>query len=321
MPHSVTIAATADALNQFVVRYGTKIHQKLKNGLEFERDLPKAPTENTYTGETIVVSSLVQPYQHAFTPNNTEAFDGVDSVIRPIKVDLQFTAEQLEKFFSKWRANWFDTDPEDIRSNYAGYVIGQHMLPQITEELNTISWAGAFASPTPGTPGALLTSVDGYKTNLATHISDGRITPINTGALVASTMVAQVRAFCAAIPEPYRYKTGILEMSKTWAQAYADDYQAKFPSRKVTEDMPDQLYLRVDHYNKTIIGRTCMEGSARIICRFPDLESMIVVTRVGKPDMFQFRFQVFDRTLKVMAEIYRAYNWETLLHCFVNEQV
>lgn len=320
MPHTVNIESTAAALNQFMVRYGTRIHQKLKQGLEFERNVPRVRAEYAYSGQDVTVSSLLQPYQVAFTPNNTESFDGITSYLRPLKVDLQFSAEQLEKFFSKWKANWFDTDPEEIRAKYAGYIIGQHILPQVTEELNLASWAGQYVAPTAGTAGAVLASVDGYRVNLADHINDGRLTPITTGALVSTTMVEQVREFCAGIPEPYRYRTGKLYMSKTHAQAYADNYQSLYPSRKVTEEMPNELYLRVDHYNKTIVGVTAMEGSNRIICQFDDLDGMIVGEREGKPSFFQFRFQAFDRTLKCFAEIYRFYNWETCLHTFVNDQ-
>ena len=109
-------------------------------------------------------------------------------------------------------------------------------------------------------------------------------------------------------------------MAKSKAQDFADDYQAKFPNRKVNEEEQDKLYLKVDHYNKTIKGLTCMEGSDRIILVFDNLESLLIGKRTGFPPFFRFRFQEFDRTLKVMAEIYRFYGAETCLHMFTNEQ-
>jgi hypothetical protein len=47
---------------------------------------------------------------------------------------------------------------------------------------------------------------------------------------------------------------------------------------------------------------------------------MIVGTRTGYPQYFNFRFEPVDRNLKCFAEIYRFYNFETTQHCFVNEQ-
>lgn len=320
MPHSITIAGAAAGLNQFANKFSDKIHQSLKDQLEFDVMLPQVSCDESYTGQEITVSGMLQPYQHQFTPNNEEEFDGITSTIQVAKVDLQFTAEQLEKFKNKWRNNWFTPNPEDIRSTYAGYVMGQHILPQLGEELNEASYKGATAAIVPGTPGAILESFDGYATRIAGHITDGRLVPITTGALVEGTMVTQVRNFCKAIPRQYRYKKGTLFMSKTNAQKYADNYQNTYTTRKVNEEEQDKLYLKVDHFNKMIKGMTCMEGSDRIICVFDNLDSMIVGKRKEFPDYFNFRFQEFDRTLKVFAEIYRFYNFETCIHTFVNDQ-
>lgn len=320
MPHTVTLTDASNAMNQFCVQFGPRINQIMRQGLEFERDLEQVQCEHTYTGTDVNVSDALQPYQSQFTPNNTEEFTGIDSTLRPAKVDLLFTAAQLEQFFSKWKCNWFTPDPNEIRSTYAGYVIGQHILPKLIEELNLASYAGEYVAPTAGTPGAVLESFDGFETNVLTHISDGRLTPITTGALVESTMVAQVRAFCKAVPEPYRYKTGKIYMSKTNAQKYADNYQTAYPARTATIDTPDSMYQRVDHYNKTIVGMTCMEGSDRMIMQFDNLPGMLVGKRTGFAPYFNFRFQEFDRTLKCLAEIYRFFNFETCLNTFVNDQ-
>jgi hypothetical protein len=89
----------------------------------------------------------------------------------------------------------------------------------------------------------------------------------------------------------------------------------------INEQAVSGLRLRVDDYNKQIVGVTAMEGSDRIVCVFDNQESMIVGTRIGYPQYFNFRFEPVDRNLKCFAEIYRFYNFETTKHCFVNEQV
>lgn len=321
MAHAITIEAAASGLNQFVQRFSPTIHQSMKQMLELEAELPFVDTDYAYTGQEVALTDILQPYQHQFTPNNEETYDGITSFLRPIKADLQFTAEQLEKFFAKWRANWFTPDAADIERGYAAYILNNHVVPQLMEELNSASWAGQYVAPTPGTAGAVLESVDGFKKAIADQITAGRLSPITTGAFTASTIVDQVRAFCDDIPEPYRYRTGKIFMSKTLAQQYSDRYKVQYQGNSAVIADPDGLRLRVDDYNKTIVGITAMEGSSRIVCVLDNMESMIIGTRTGFPRLFNFRFQEFDRTLKCMAEIYRFYSFETCLHCFVNDQV
>lgn len=320
MAHTISIEATAAGLQQFVQRFSPQIHSQLRQSLEFEANLPFVETDYAYTGQEGEVTDLLQPYQPQFTPKGDESYDGITSYLKPIKIDKLFEAEELEKFFSRWRANWFTPDPEQTKMTYVQYLMQQLVGPKLNEELNLVSWKGEFVAPTPGTAGAVLESCDGFKTVIAAHINSGRITPINTGVVDTAEMVAYVRDFCKAVPEPYRYYGGTIYMSKTNAQAYADDYQEKYPSRRVTEEQPDQLYLRVDHYNKTIKGCTAMEGDDRMIMVFNNLESMIIGTRTGYPRYFNFRFEPEDRNLKVFAEIYRFYNFETTKHSFFSDQ-
>lgn len=322
MANTVTIAAASTGLNQFVQRNSDRISQSLQVGLEFENDLPFVEADYAYVGQDVAISGGFQPYQAQFTPNNTEAFDGITNLLRPVKVDLQFTADQLEKFFSRWRANWFNADPSLIQSTYAGYVIQNHILPSVIEDMNQASWSGVYSAPTPGTAGAASASVDGFAKTIADQITATRLTPITTGAITTMD-VATVRAFCADIPEPYRYRQGKIFMSKTHAQSYSDNYKTTYSgnSAVINDQAVQGLRLRVDDYNKTIVGVTAMEGSDRVICVFDNLDSMIIGTRTGYPRYFNFRFETEDRNLKAFAEVYRFYGFETCKHMFVNEQV
>jgi hypothetical protein len=282
--------------------------------------VPFVQADSAYSGQDATVTGGLQAWQPTFTPNNSENWDGVDSYLRPMKVDLIYTAEQLEKHFSKWAAQYFDTDPNDIRNGYAAYIMEKVMKPKIMEDLNKASWAGEYVAPTPGTPGEPLKSVDGYKKMIADHINAGNLTPITTGALDFSTAVEQIRDACASLADPYRYAPGVIYMSKTNAQLYHDDYLDKYPTRRVAEETPDQMYLRVDNYNKRIVGLTAMEGSDRMIWQFNNQPGMVIGTRTGKARYFNFRFEPEEYTLKAFAVIYRFYNFDTLLHTFVNDQ-
>lgn len=321
MAHGVTINSTGNALAQYCVKYGKTIHQDIRQNLELESRLPMVSCDYAYQGQDVSVSNLLQPYQKGFTPNNVETFGGVLNTLELAKVDLEFDWTEMEKFFDKWKCNWFQAGQAEQDWTYPKYIMSQVVLPKVIEEINMNSWGGVYAAPTPGTAGAYLTTFTGFKKKIEDAITATTLTPIVTGAFVATTMVAQVRDFCKDLPQLYRYKSGTIYMSKTNAQMYADDYQAKFPSRQVTENTPDQLYLRVDHMNKTIVGLDCMEGSNRIFVNFSGMDSMIVGTRSGMPTMPNFRIHVEDRSLHVLSEFYRFYGFETMKHLFVNDQV
>jgi hypothetical protein len=326
MAHSVSIDATASALNQFMAKYSPTLQVKMKQGLEWESQLPFVDCDYAYTGQDVTIGNLAQPYQKAFTPNNSESFDGITSYLRPIKVDLEYDDAQLEKFFAKWRAQWFTPDPEQKRTGYFSYMLNDVILPQAMEDLNNIAWAGEYSAPTPGTAGAVLESADGFKKNIADQVTAGRLVPLVTGAWpVSPTMgdgdvVDYVRSFIKLIPEPYRYKTGKIFMSKTKAQLYADDYRDKYQRNVEVPNDRNGLFARVDDFNKTIVGMTSMEGDDRMICTFDNADSMLIGTRTGFPQYFNFRFENEDRKLKVFSEVYRFFSFETCLHMFVSDQ-
>lgn len=323
MAHAINIQTTANSLGQHCVTYSNEIHSKLRQGLEWEQSnsgVPFVQADYIYTGQEVEVADVMQPYQYQFTPNNTEEWDGIDSTLRPIKIDLEFTLDQLEKFYNKWKCEFFDAGKDPMTYTYWRWIVENKTMPKFEEELNLASWAGEFVAPTPGTAGTPLQSVDGFGKRFTDLIAAGRMAPIVTGAFTPTTMVEQVRDFVKQIPHPYRDRQGIIEMSWDNALAYAEDYQEQYPSRKVVEETPDTKYLRVDHLNKVIIGRKAMNGSNRMICRFPNLDSMIIGTREGYNLYPTLRVRALERSVRIVGEFYRFYSLETTKHVFVNDQ-
>lgn len=320
MAHNISIEATAAALNQFVAQADQQIHQKMRVGLEFESELSFVNTEHTFTAHNIEMSNLLQPYQSQFTPNNTETWDAVENTLQHGKVDIEITAAQLEEFYDTMRANWFQLDRSPDTYDYASLIINNFVIPKFNEELNDASFNGERVDPTPGSAGAFLESFDGYKKKIADAITAGYLTPVTTGALVDTTMEEQVREFCAGLPAAYRHKPGRIYMSATRAIEYSENYQANHPrSADVVSDRDTPVY-RVDNYNKVIVPRHNMEGSDRFILEMDTTNNMIIGNRTGQSLYPRFRFQVFDRTLKVLSEISRFYGFRYWSHLFVNDQ-
>lgn len=322
---TISIDAAQTALNQFSNRFSAQIHQSLKQGLEWETLIPFEPADYAYTGEEMEGGAVLQPWQVAFTPNNSESWTGITNILQTGKIDLKFTEDQLNKFFSRHHNEWFQAgngnDP--TMWDYAKWVIDNHVLYQAQEDLNKSAVDGEYAAPTPGTAGALLETFNGWKKAEDDLVDLGDIVPLTTGALLAGSMVDQVRDFCAQAPVNYRYKPGKIFMSKTNAQKYSDNYKAAYPHRDISVkmDTAHDLVLKVDDYNKTIVGMTSMEGSDRFRMVFddPKLRSLIILNRRGYAPYPVFRFEADDRTLKCFAEVYRCFGFETVKHYFINE--
>jgi hypothetical protein len=320
MPHLINVDVTGNALGQYCTKFSTKIHQDLRQELEFEKTVPFVSCDYAYQGKEISISDLMQAYQKAFTPKNNESFDGLLNTLQIGKVDIEFDWAELEKLFDKFACNFFEAGKNEDDWAFQRYIMSEVVPQKLTEELNLCSWGGVRVAPTAGTAGAFMGTFTGWKKQITDFVAAGAVTPVATGAFADATMVDQIRDWCKALPINYRYMKGTIHMSMTNAQRYADRYAVQFPTRKVTEEMHGEQYLIVDHYNKHIKGYKCMEGSNRIFITFDNLDSMIIGTRQGYSKYPNFRVHTYDRTVHVLAEFYRFFGFETLKHFFVNDQ-
>jgi len=324
MAHTFSIDGTAVALNQVLVTKERDIQQQLRVGLEFEREFTFQPTEHTYCAPNVVLGNTLQPYQAAFTSNNSETWDSVENTLEHGKADILFDAIQLEEAWDTLLANFFELDKSPDMWDYANYVIQNVVMPKLNEEINKASWSGVRVDPTPGTPGTYLEAWNGYAKVIADAITASSLTPIATGALVAGTMESQVRTFCAGLPEAYRFRPGKIYMSATRALQYAENYRTNHSYTSEVRDDADRPIYRVDFYNKHIVPILAMEGSDRMFFS-PDTADNIIIGNRIKNGVVQspyprFRFQVFDRQLKCLAEMSRFYGFRYWGHLFVNDQ-
>jgi len=308
-------------MNQYCAEFSPKIAQKLKQGLEFERDFTVVPTEHTYVTPSVEVSHLLQPYQYQFTPNNVSTFGGEEFTLKPGKVDLKFTQEEMEKFYDTWACKWFDLGQSMMEQNpFADYMIANHIMPQLIEDWNMASWAGVRVEPTAGTAGTYLQSWNGYKKVITDLIAASKVVPIATGAPSSGVMVDWVRDFCYGMPELYRTAPGKIYMSATNAARYSEDYMEKYPRAIEVTNNPNAPVVRVDHFNKMVVGVNAMAGSDRMFFSPDSVNNNIIGTKRGKPVFPVFRFQEQDRVLKVLSEAWRFYGFDYPGHLYVNDQ-
>lgn len=319
MAQEITIDTVGNALGQYCTRYGNKLNMDLKDNLEFDNFLPKVSCELAYQGIDVSGGRVLQPYQKAFTPNNQSNWSGHLNMLKVGKIDLTYDWLEIEKFMDKWACNKFEAGKAEQSWKFPRFMINNVIMPQFYEDVNEASVKGSFSAPTAETAGEYLDTWNGFGTYFADFVTQGLMSPIAIGALGDDTAVEQMKAACKQLPRKYRFKKGVVYMSKTQKLKYAENYETLFPRRPVNLTGQDNQYIKIDKFNKTIIGLDCLEGSNRIIFQFSNMPGMIVGMKQGMSAFPNLRFHVYDRELHVLGEFWRFYGFETLKHTFITD--
>lgn len=321
---AITISGTAATLNRYAVAYSQTIHQQMRKGLFFENVVNARAADNTYSAPNAVATDFFQPYQSGWTPKGGLTFDALETKLERQKVDHAITADDLDKFWEAWRVEWAEVGKDPKEWSFVRYLYEQFLIPKAVEEMAINSWSGIYVAPTGpaiGVAQASADSVTGFAKRFADAVTASRVTPIVTGAFVSTTMVAQIEAFCDAIPQPYRDLPAKIIMSSTNARLYNRDYRAKFGVGNGVMNPNNEL--RVDATNKQIVGTNLMDGSNRIFVLFdnPMLKNYFWLSRSGFPSFPTIRFyQSGVREIQMTMESYRAYHWEYDEFVFINDQ-
>lgn len=321
MAHTITIESTQVALNQHMVTFAPQVKQAFRVGLEFE-NLPQigmVSADEVYTAENATIGDLIQPYQAQFTPKNTEEWDAVSNTLRPVKIDLKFSEEQLLKFYDKWRNTWFEAGKNPMEWSYPRYITEQLLAPKWQEELNSIAWDGEYVAPTPGTAGAVLESCDGFRIGIENAISAGSLVVVASGSFTSSDIRSKLETWMKTMPVAVRGKSGVILMSDTNARNYYYDFRGEFNAASWSS-LQANGGLMVDGFPVTIKGVKAMEGSNRWIYLPDGQQNMIVGNRRGYPMYPSFQFDHDLYNLHMKAVIYRFFGFEYWQNLYVNDQ-
>ena len=107
----ITLDSLATMLNTHSRVFAPEIQTKTRLGLEMETML----TQRQANGEYYVVENaesteVLQPYQGKFTPKGDITHSEEKIRVRPIKLDLEFTEQQLEKWWNSWMVDRFNPE-------------------------------------------------------------------------------------------------------------------------------------------------------------------------------------------------------------------
>jgi hypothetical protein len=206
-------------------------------------------------------SKVVQPFQKTFTqkggltvvPNEIRVFN--------IKIDDEFFPDEL-------KASWlgFLTAHNVSRTEWplVKYLMENYYRKQIDRDMEMDEYyKGVFAAPTPGTPGAAGTSMNGLQMQIYAGVQNDTINSIPLGALDAATIFDQVELFTDGIADEYQGEEMKVFMSRKWYKKYMQDKRAQgFYQRLNAGDID----AGIDFTPQSVVPLSCMADTDDIWC-------------------------------------------------------
>lgn len=260
------------------------------------------------------MTRVLQPFQKAFTPIDPLTITPVEIQAYKLKIDASEYPDDLE---ATWLGFLAGNSLNRKDWPFVRWFMEEHLIPQAKEDYELLEvYKGVYAAPTPGTAGAVSTSMVGFKKLIADYITATRITPITTGAPSATntTWVGQVESFADSINTKYWGVKMQLAMSEMNARKFARGYQEKYGKDTNYKDGKGE----VPFTNLTVIGLPSMGTSNRIWCT-PKSNAVRLMKKTENMD--NMNIENVDRQVKLYTDWWDGVGFIIPEVVFCNEQV
>ena len=308
------ISEITTLLGDYIRKYSAQIWREITNDIQMEMYTTKIMgVTDEYVSTRSEHTELLQPFQKDYTPKGSVAFTPRINKVRQIKLDYKIDCmDDLYKTYLAFMADESQTD----RSKWplVRYIVQNHIIPGIREEIDNFSVQGVYAAPTPGTPGASLDSVDGFLEIIRQEIAAANLVPIPTGVITPANALDAVETFHDGLPVKYRKLPGDILCSPTIATWYSRSYRDAFGSNN---DQMAKGNLMIDGVKKKLVPIDAWEGSQRL--EYTPMSNRL--TLFDKVDVLSnFDVQKEKREVHLLGDFKRSYGYVTLQNLFVNEQ-
>ena len=286
------------------------------------------PTDDTsYQMAIAELSRVLQPFQLGWTPLGNLKVSPILLTQTPFKVDLEENPDKLE---NSWLGFLADNNLDRAQWPFVRYLVEQHLYARMDEdyELNEI-YFGKFTAPTPGTPGAAGTGMDGIRTIINRDIASptSRITPIVMGAIPTDP-----QAFCEYVESfvdkfTLRYRGQAMEvcMNLTLARRYAKGRHQKYKSdiadptaRQLIDGNGNVLLTApIEFTNHTVVGLLSMGDSMKIWATNKENRKRLAKKTVNTKSV---RIESAKRQVFILTDFYKGLGFPVLEAVFTNEQ-
>lgn len=303
-------AVVADIENYWR-KHNNDIWVQILKGVDFEAYMKKIPK---ITGDYIATTSrrteFLQAYQKGFQPKGGVEMVPYTNKCRQIKMD--YLEDNLHQLFDQYLAYLVNEKTTPDKYPYVKWLINEQIIPGMTEEFRNLSVKGQYVAPTTGVAGDSINSTDGIMTIVANEVTAGNIVPITTGAITPANVVDLIEDFVKSLPYEYRSKEDNIFIADDLLQEYKYTYRDQYGTN---QDF-DGPTAKVWGTNKTLVGLPQHNGSQRIL--YTPKGNMLCLYNeylIKNPTV-----QLFERDVKLLADMHRGYGFETLEEVFANDQ-
>lgn len=307
------LSAFQATLGSYMRKWDKTISKIIFQDLELEKYMTKkSGIMDEWVSAGSSVDEILQPHQCGWTPKGTVSVNARINKVRQIKIDL--TLSCLDDLYTSWLGFMADETKQRKDWPFVKFVVMEHVIPKIKEELDYNSYNGVYAAPTVGTAGNSIDTVDGLGTIIASEITAGNIVPIPTGVITSTNIVDRVESFIDSLPHKYSNLSAPILMSKTNERRYWRDYRNNFGGNN---NYNGQNNLQVDATSVKIIGVSAMEGSDRFI-HTPKGNLQVAFDKIYTPNILNV--DTDKREVNIFGDFKRGYGIADLNKIFVNDQ-
>jgi hypothetical protein len=292
-----------------------RLYRQLRQPTTTEQVMTTFLTEETrYQASESRIDRVLQPFQKAWTPISEVQFVPIIIEQFKMKMDHQEYPDDLE---GTWLGFLSSGDLNRAEWPFIRWLVEMELIPQIMEdyELEEIFY-GVQAAPTPGTPGAVGTSINGLRKQINDQVTAGRITPIATGvpATVATDFVDQVEGFVDAINTKYWNISMQLMLNQTLHRRFMRGYKEKYGQYT---DYRQNNEAMVDFSNITLLGCPSFKNSPKFV-----VTPRSNILHLGKKtqNMNRVRLETEDRLVKIFTDFWRGVGFLIPEIVFTNDQ-
>ena len=295
----------ADVITEWGAQYraGGQSQKDLINmfyqGDETSKILSLIPTNKTILEKSSAdISSVLQPYQNAFTPAG-------DTTFKPHKIQLFKQKIDIEEV------------PDDIEQSWLGFLASNNlsrkewpfikfwietliMKKEIEDFEEHAVFGGVRVEPTAGVASTPDKAINGLKKVINDHISAGDTTTIATGAIETDPVlfVDQVEDYYEQIPVLYRKHVRSINCSDTLFRRFKKGMREKY---NMSYDMAE--ITKVIDTKAAVVGLASHAGSNKIWSTIPS-NAVLGVKKPGNPGTF--KVEESKRMVSILTDYYKG---------------
>ena len=282
------------------------------------------PMEGNYFRSTFAqLSSVLQPFQKAFTPSGDLNFEPNAFPLFKNKIDISLYPDDIESSY----LGFLSGKPEEDRAAWpiVRYLLEVHCMSAKDNDMELQAiFGGSFVAPTPGTAGTAATSMDGIKKVLKKYNVAGRLN-IGTGPLSMGTIATAAVDFCTQVEE-WVYSMNPVLRDQITEIIMSEQLALRYRAGKIAKYGRDFNY----QYDGTVNGVMLIEAfpaimvrgfishnGSNIIWATPNVNRIRPIWKTQLTSVF--KIESVKREVSIFTDWHEAYDFEVPEFVVVND--